>query len=161
MGKGLQLWVVSIILDRSLWQVRNSQQCCRSSAANGRQLVPVWLRWGYEKLGLLQTYGENRTKEPAKLSTWKDLYGPGKHCLWIGNVFWCTKALAWCKMDQAQACIQFCPVLALPTSPGWPRAAWSAPSWSASCISVPLPLLCFPVCWGAGRKEVLFDKCFS
>lgn len=37
-------------------------------------------------------------------------------------------------MDQAQACTCFCPVLALPTGPGWPGAPWSAPVWSAWCL---------------------------
>lgn len=72
----------------------NSQQNCSSSTANGLQLVPVWLRRDYEKLGLLQTYGENRSKEPAKLSTskkrdlerslwsWKTL-SLDRHCLLV------------------------------------------------------------------------------
>lgn len=50
--------------------------------------------------------------QPQRKETWKDLYGPGKHYLWIGTVFWCTKALVWCRMDQAQDYTHFCPVLA-------------------------------------------------
>lgn len=90
--------------------------------------------------------------------SWEDLYSPGEMLsLEYEGVGRPQPSVRWTRLNLRP----LLSVLTLPTGSGWPSTPWPDPSPSSSHISMPLLLLCFTACRGAGVKEVPFEACSS